>query len=246
MVMFRRITSSFVKVSFAHWAPYAGSHLSRSCSRIAAGGRREPPFERQAGGRHDQPPRVARRCRCIERGTHPPRPRADLPQPRHQDDRAVRPRRTGRHHGAARRPATVHAARPERDHRQPRWRRRHHRCQGRRGRRARRLYADVRQHRDLRGRTCGLRQHRLRPDQEFRADRAVLDQHQSLGHRPEAAGAIGCRADCPRQGQPRQDQLRLARLRHAAAHDRRDVQAARLNRRRARALQRAPPRRSPT
>ena len=163
--------------------------------------------------------------------------RAGLSQPRHQGDRAVRPRRAGRHHGAARRPATVRAARPERHHRQPRWRRRHHRRQGRRRRRAGRLHADVRQHRDLRGRTRGLRQHRLRPDQEFRADRAVLGQHQSAGRRSEAAGAIGRRADRPRQGQPRQDQLRLARLRHAAAHDRRDVQAARRRRHRARALQ---------
>ena len=35
---------------------------------------------------------------------------------------------------------------------------------------------------------------------------------------------------------PGQDQLRFARLRHAAAHDRRDVQAARRNRRRPRAV----------
>ena len=69
------------------------------------------------------------------------RPRAILSGQADQDDRAVPAGRADRHHGAAHRPGHLGAARPAGDRREPPRRGLHHRLQGRRRGRTRRLYA---------------------------------------------------------------------------------------------------------
>ena len=103
--------------------------------------------------------------------------------------------------------------------------------------RSRRLHPDVRQHRLAGGRPRGLRQSRLRPGEGVRADRAGRGQLQRARGQSEISRQYGAGADRLRQEESRQGQLRLARPRHAAAHGRRDVQAARRHRHRAHSLQ---------
>ena len=151
---------------------------------------------------------------------------ADLSDPSDHAGRAVPGRRRQRRAGAAGRRADEQDARPAGRGREPRRRRRHGRDARDRQEPARRPHDPALLHRHVRHQSDALSQRRLRSAQGFRADRLDRDADQRAGDASVAAGAIDRRADRLRQGQSRQDQLRL-RARNRRPYLDRDVRAQR-------------------
>ena len=125
---------------------------------------------------------------------------------------AVRRRRRAGHRGALVERGARHCAWPQRDRREPRRRRRHHRC-GLRGEvAARRPDADPRR-REPHHRRLALHQARLSPATGFQSDRAYRQRRLRADDRRRGAGENRGRVRRVRQSQSRQDELRQRRQR---------------------------------
>ena len=169
---------------------------------------------------------------------------AGLSRQAHSYHRAV----CGRRHHRRHRPRAGTAARgglgsTGRDREQAGRRHRPGRHRIRREIRARRLHAAGDRRRDLRHLASYLQQAAVRPDQRFRAGHRSRHQPAGAGRAPLAAGAHARRA-----GRLRQEEAGRAQLRHlrhriertsqhhpAGRHDRHQIHAGALSRRRARA-----------
>ena len=120
--------------------------------------------------------------------------------------------------------------------RQPARRRQHHRLEGSRAGRARRLHAALFERERAGARAHAAEERRLRPADELRSDRAGGAKLDHPGGASFGAGQNRAGTRRLRQGQSRQGELLLGRHRRAAAPDRRMVQVGGRDRHRARAV----------